>query len=225
MDYVDKIKKLLALSESNCEAEAAAALIKARELMAKHKIEMCDLKVEKDDKIVCRDLNDITFHSKKDCWLIGIRSTIKQYFPVVVTADKFYGYKTRTPSVSGFEQDVEIVSAIIRYIYDSVHCWAKQYCKVHGIKKGRKMTTVIESFGSGFYCGWVEALEKQKENNQEWGLVLAAPDVSSVLHITGIYSPKASNVDSLELDSFVAYQGMEAGRRYGTTKRLNNRNK
>ena len=38
MNYKAKIKKLLALAESPVEAEAQAALLKARELMAKHKL-------------------------------------------------------------------------------------------------------------------------------------------------------------------------------------------
>lgn len=38
MDYRDKIKKFLALAESPNESEAKAALLKARELMAEHKL-------------------------------------------------------------------------------------------------------------------------------------------------------------------------------------------
>ena len=38
MNYKAKIKKLLALAESPVEAEAQAALLKAREMMAKHKL-------------------------------------------------------------------------------------------------------------------------------------------------------------------------------------------
>ena len=38
MNYKAKIKKLLALAESPVEAEAQAALLKSRELMAKHKL-------------------------------------------------------------------------------------------------------------------------------------------------------------------------------------------
>ena len=44
MDYKEKIKKLLALAESPVKAEAQAALLKARELMAKHKLSERDLK-------------------------------------------------------------------------------------------------------------------------------------------------------------------------------------
>ena len=45
MNYKAKIKKLLALAESPVEAEAQAALLKARELMAKHKLSERDLKM------------------------------------------------------------------------------------------------------------------------------------------------------------------------------------
>ena len=38
VDYKDKIRKLLALAESPNEAEAQAALLKARQLMAEHKL-------------------------------------------------------------------------------------------------------------------------------------------------------------------------------------------
>ena len=42
-DYKDKIRKLLALAQSPVEAEAKAALLKARELMAKHKLTEAEL--------------------------------------------------------------------------------------------------------------------------------------------------------------------------------------
>lgn len=42
-DYREKIKKLLALSESSNEHEAKSALLKAKKLMAEHKIAEIDL--------------------------------------------------------------------------------------------------------------------------------------------------------------------------------------
>lgn len=38
VDYKEKIRKLLTLAESPVEAEARAALLKARQLMAEHKL-------------------------------------------------------------------------------------------------------------------------------------------------------------------------------------------
>ena len=47
-DYKEKIRKLLALAESPNEHEARAALLKARQLMAEHKLTEAELKdVEK----------------------------------------------------------------------------------------------------------------------------------------------------------------------------------
>ena len=46
-DYKDKIRKLLALAQSPEEAEAKAALLRARELMAPHKLSEADFVEEK----------------------------------------------------------------------------------------------------------------------------------------------------------------------------------
>lgn len=58
-DYKDKIRKLLALAQSPEEAEAKAALLRARELMAQHKLTEADLEEAK--KQAVRDVKtDIT---------------------------------------------------------------------------------------------------------------------------------------------------------------------
>ena len=50
----DKIAKLLALAESPNENEAKAALLKARELMAEHKLRPEDVKKAKNDQSLGR---------------------------------------------------------------------------------------------------------------------------------------------------------------------------
>ena len=58
-DYKEKIRRLLALAESPNEHEAKSALLKARELMAKHKLteaELVDVKKQTVEKV----LTDIT---------------------------------------------------------------------------------------------------------------------------------------------------------------------
>ena len=68
-DYSEKIKKLLALAESPNEHEAKAALLKAKELMAEHKLSELDVKdvgkkeVKKSCWKVCRPAQDIILGS------------------------------------------------------------------------------------------------------------------------------------------------------------------
>lgn len=59
VDYKEKIRKLLALAESPVEAEARAALLKARQLMAEHKLTERECRAA--EKQAVRDvLTDIT---------------------------------------------------------------------------------------------------------------------------------------------------------------------
>lgn len=54
IDYKDKIRKLLALAESPEENEAKAALLKARKLMAEHKLREEDCKEPEKLKVIKR---------------------------------------------------------------------------------------------------------------------------------------------------------------------------
>ena len=117
-NYRDKIRKLLALSESPVEAEATAALLKARELMAKYKIEQSDVQSKETDKLVSIAWEDVSYHSQKDTWVHTALGVIEDYFPVVVSIKSIPGKKKRYPGFSGYESDVRIAIQVIRYIYD-----------------------------------------------------------------------------------------------------------
>lgn len=78
-DYKDKIRKLLALAESPNEHEAKAALLKARELMAEHKLTEVGLKdVEKQP--VENILTDITCSKRRNPWVIRLSVVIGENY-------------------------------------------------------------------------------------------------------------------------------------------------
>ena len=52
VDIREKIQKLLALSESSNEHEAYAALMKARELIAKNKLDERDFEKKEEKKVI-----------------------------------------------------------------------------------------------------------------------------------------------------------------------------
>ena len=79
MNYKAKIKKLLALAESPVEAEAQAALLKARELMAKHKLSERDLKDV--GKREVRDVElEITCSKRRDPWIVNLSGVIAENY-------------------------------------------------------------------------------------------------------------------------------------------------
>jgi len=74
-DYKEKIKKLLALAQSPSEAEAKAALLKARKLMAEYKLTEADLK-EAEEQPVKDILTDITCSKRRDPWIVNLSTII-----------------------------------------------------------------------------------------------------------------------------------------------------
>lgn len=68
-DYKEKIKKLLALAQSPSEAEAKAALLKARKLMAEYKLTEADLKEAEEQPV-----KDKLFHFPVKAIYIGLKT-------------------------------------------------------------------------------------------------------------------------------------------------------
>ena len=76
-DYKEKIRKLLALAESNNEHEAKAALLKAKELMAIHKIEEIDI-VDAQAKKVKRIETSYTYTKRGEWWMGSLAAIIAE---------------------------------------------------------------------------------------------------------------------------------------------------
>ena len=67
MDYKDKIRKLLALAKSPEPEEAKLALLKARKLMAEHKLSERDLE-ERNTTVIKRAIGE-KFSKKANSWM------------------------------------------------------------------------------------------------------------------------------------------------------------
>lgn len=218
-NYKEKIKKLLALSESPVQAEAEAALLKARELMAKYKIEQSELESCSNMELTIKYIEEIYYSRRKDFWLHEVCLLVGENFPVVITVSHRCGKQSRTPVVLGYSDDVEIAVQIIKYIYDSVYSWSKAYSKKNQIKSKTIQSEIRNGFGLGFCRGWEKALREQKKQNPEWGLMLVKPDVSSIANIKGNYNPKVFEVCA-KLNIYAYEQGEQAGISYGSKRRI-----
>lgn len=112
-DYKDKIRKLLALAESPVEAEAKIALLKARELMAKHKLTEVELG-EAENQAVRNVLTDITCSKRRDPWVIHLSAVIGENYCCTSYRSHNSGQQTQVVGFIGLEEDVEICTAIFK---------------------------------------------------------------------------------------------------------------
>jgi len=177
MDNIkEKIAKLLALGESPNENEAKAALLKARALMAEHKLRPEEIR-QKEDQEVIRKTIGIYCTKMTDAWATTLNSVIARHYCCISYRTRPYGQKTVQLGLAGLEDDFAICEQTVRYAYDYVKSRCKQLTAEH--KKqgwpGSEIRQICNAYGWGFCSGLRTAFEAQEQEHQEWGLVMVVP--------------------------------------------------
>lgn len=169
----DKIRKLLALATSSNEAEAKSALMKARALMAEHKLSEADIADVKDQQVVEIDTG-FTFSARRDLWLPRVCRVIAEHMCCTILSSR---QTTQTSSVNvvGLEDDVALAVEAIKFAVNYVREQNKSTEK--NMKRQKFSSRVIAShklsYGYGFADGMKAAYEAGDQS--EWGLVLQKP--------------------------------------------------
>ena len=177
MDYKDKIRKLLALAKSPEPEEAKLALLKARKLMAEHKLTERDL--DEHDTTVIQQEIDETFSKKANSWMAPLSSIIGENYCCAAYRCK-RGAKTTVWRVGfiGLKDDFEICVKIFRYAVRCVKSEQKKLRKQHrDYYTPQEIAKICDSYGYGFARGVYEAFTRQNEENQEYGLGRKHPAV------------------------------------------------
>jgi hypothetical protein len=221
-DYKEKIRKLLALAESPVEAEAKAALLKARQLMAEHKLTERDCKEA--EKQAVRDVRtDITCSKRREPWIIPLSATIGENYCCKGYRNRRYGEQTNTVGFIGLEDDVEVCVAIFKYAVDCIRAGVKNIKREYSgypAYLSKLIKRECDSYGYGFVLGIQEAFKKQEEENrQEWGLVLVMPkEVKEASQHLGHEQFKSRAEESISYDAY--RQGYSDGKEFDPTRRL-----
>lgn len=175
-DVKDKIAKLLALADSPNENEARAALLKARELMAEHKLRPEECERKESTKVVV-ELVGVTCTKMTDTWAVELSAVIAAHYCCKAYRNHRYNAKKITIGFAGLEDDFDICKRIFLYAYDCVKAKCKEIAAEHrgcGYDGG-EIREMCNAYGAGFSRGLNRAYHKQAEEHQEWGLVMVVP--------------------------------------------------
>lgn len=186
----EKIQKLLALGTSPNENEARAAILKAKELMAKYKLTESDFEVKKDELVheLCEDVSWTT--DSGNFWMVDLCKLVTDNYCCAVAWDVRKGSRTHTLVISGFEDDVQLCKSVVKYAVGFISGKTKKLNRDSRI-----------SYAIGFVEGLRMAFEMQKDEHPEWALVVVKPQkVSEYEDSLGTKSAKnkKSNFDPLE---------------------------
>ena len=218
-DYREKIRKLLALAESPNEHEAKAALLKARQLMAEHKLTERDCKDAEEQEV--KDIRtDITCSKRRNPWIVHLSAVIGENYCCKGYRNRRYGEQTNYIGFIGLEDDVEVCVSIFKYAVDCVLSEIKRIKKENSCYYSSYVKKICDSYGYGFVSGVSEAFRKQQEENEQgWGLVLVMPQ--EVIEASQHLGHKEFKSRAQEDISESAYaKGFYDGEEFDPTKRL-----
>ena len=218
-DYKEKIRKLLALAESPNEHEAKAALLKARQLMAEHKLTEAELKdVEKQQ---VKDIRtDITCSKRRNPWIVNLSAVIGENYCCKGYRNHGYGEQTQHIGFVGLEDDVEICVAIFKYAVDCILSEIKRIKKENDCYYSSYVKKLCDSYGFGFVIGISAAFAAQQEENESgWGLVLVMPkEVEEATQHFGKEQFRSRTQDDIAGSEYI--KGYAKGKEFDPTKRL-----
>ncbi len=170
----EKIAKLLALAESPNEKEAQEALLKARALMAKHKLRPEECREKQSIRVVKQPVG-MECTQMTDTWIPELAVIVGERYCCKAYRQHVKGAKKVTMGFVGLEDDFEVCRRIYLYACQCV----KARCEdIRARERGRSATELREmcnAFGWGFCSGLEDAFRQQQQEHQEWGLVLAVP--------------------------------------------------
>ena len=215
INLIEKIKKLLALSESSKENEAQIAMLKAQELLAKHKLSMQEVKNFKTNNSKIKDdVSKITFTKAK--WKGKLAFIIAENFGC------YNYYKTRrinTITFFGREEDVTVCNIVLEYAVNCINNTVKRL-KYQYSKNGYSTRGLENDYAVGFVNGLNEKFQEQKKANQKWGLVLIK-DKEVIEAYNKKKFKKSININSkFQGNADVYYQGIKDGKKFSISDKI-----
>lgn len=213
----EKIAHLLALAESPEPEEAKAALLRARELMAKYKLRPEECVEEKSDKVIRQELG-VTCTAMTNPWACALAAVISERYCCQAYRAHAPGGKTVTVGLVGLEGDFEIAKRIYLYAYESVISAIKRNIRKDPQDPPGTYREKCNAFGWGFVDGVSVAFREQEEEHQEWGLVLAIPQpVTDFMNTMGKKTPFGK-----DKGNFSRYKnaGFQEGMNFNPTRRV-----
>lgn len=217
-DIRDKIAGLLNLAGNNPnENEVKAALLKARELMAKHKLRPEDCVKSENTKVV-RELVGVSCTAMTNPWACSLSVVIAEHYCCQAYRNRVGGQRTVTIGLVGLEDDFEIAKRIFLYAYDCVISAIKHNIKKDPLDPPGTYRERCNAYGWGFVSGVSAAFRDQEEEHKDWGLVLVVPQavtdsMADMGKKTTFGKVKNNHADCMDA-------GYQEGRKFDPTRRV-----
>lgn len=216
MNIKEKIEKLLRLGQSPNENEAKAAMLKARELMMRHKLSEKDFAdVEKEEILIIK--TGIFRTARGSAWISRLINVIAPNYGCNSYVERQYNAQKAEIVICGFKEDAELCTHVFEYAYDCVNTKIKEIKKSMKGEDSYAVKSHCFSYAFGFVDGLEESYREQTEDNkEEWGLIAVVPP--EVRDIT-----RDMKYRERKTDTFLSKNSYESGFKDGNNFTIKNK--
>lgn len=212
----ERIQKLLALATSPNENEAKAALLKARELMAKNKLSESDFERAKEQelkKFWCEDIAWTTDSGR--IWMTSLCKVLCDNYCCSASWYTPAGTRTHQLVIVGVGEDADVCKEVVGYAVGFVEVQIEAMQKRY---RRQDPKAIANSYAEGFILGLEMAFEEQQEEHPEWGLVVVKPE--EVRDYEGKLSSKSVKTKKSNFDPLAYMKGQNDGKNFNPHKVL-----
>ena len=224
---VDKIKKLLALAQSDNPGEAENALLLARKLMAQHKLTEKDIADKRPNKLAHAIYEAHTFSGLCNTWLIDLADVIGENHCCGVCSRS----KSRKSTVgkiefAGLDDDPAIALELLDYAVQHIKVKAKEYRAsipdYWGTQRKNEWTRNYETnYAEGFAEGLASKYREQNKGEDSEVMALVAVKPVEVLDFMRGLNTKTYRTRYEHSNADARQQGYNAGYSFNPTKQIN----
>lgn len=172
----EKIADLLSLASSPEPEEAKAALLKARELMAKYKLTPEECR-EHSQQTVRREVLPITCTAMTNSWAVALAVVIARHYCCEAYRTRRKKKKLVSVGLAGLEEDFRICRRVILCAHEHIMAYCRYDIRRKSGEPAKVYREKCNAYGWGFVSGLAAAFERQDAEHQEWGLVMAVPQI------------------------------------------------
>lgn len=213
----EKIQKLLALAQSPNENEAKAALLKAKELMARNKLTEADFEDLQKQELKSFQCTDVAWTTDSGrTWMTRLANLICNEYLCVAAWRTPRGSRTHTLVITGMEDDLEICKSVIGYAVGFIEG------RIEYLQRKFRMQdpkAVANSYAEGFILGLELAFEEQRTEHPEWGLVVVKPE--EVKKFEDGLGSKSVKTKQAGFDPLAYMKGQTDGQNFNKKKAIN----
>lgn len=207
---VEKIQKLLSLGSSPNENEAKTAMLKAQELLLKHKLSMQEIQGYQPKGKVKIFTSDFRFRSSE--WKPALMVVICENFGCIgLTIRELNTYRL---AIVGKDENLEICFVILKYAISYVESRIREL-KIEYYKNNRSANGLANNYGAGFAVGLAMQYKEQVRSDTSYALVVQKdPEVEEFLDDLNIKQTRESTLEPDRNHRDAIIQGIKDGRNF-----------